>query len=83
MTASSLWKDGVIDAPDSAGRPTSQWEYLIVSLPEFQPPTHAPGSSDAIHSLNEEGDRGWEAVNMIALANGTVAVLFKRLAGPR
>jgi hypothetical protein len=54
------------------------WEYLIVDLPSFEAPTHAPGASAAIHALNEEGARGWEAVGMTSLADGRVAVLFKR-----
>ena len=54
------------------------WEYLIVELPSFQTPTHAPGASAAVHALNEEGERGWEAVGMTPLPEGKVAVLFKR-----
>jgi hypothetical protein len=91
MTAPSRWERDLADAPDlvdEAGQdgevsPTARWEYLIVSLPEFPPPTHAPGSSEAVHLLNDEGSRGWEAVNMSALSGGTIAVLFKRLAGRR
>jgi hypothetical protein len=56
----------------------TMWEYLIVELPSFEPPTHAPGASAAAHALNEEGERGWEAVGMTSLADGRVAVLFKR-----
>ena len=54
------------------------WEYLIVELPSFVQPTHAPGASAAVHTLNEEGERGWEAVGMTPLPEGKVAVLFKR-----
>ena len=54
------------------------WEYLILELPSFEPPTHAPGASAAVHALNQEGERGWEAVGMIALGDGRVAVLLKR-----
>lgn len=54
------------------------WEYLIVELPSFEPPTHAPGASAAVHALNEEGQQGWEAVGMTPLANARIAVLFKR-----
>ena len=54
------------------------WEYLIVQLPGFEPPTHAPGASAAVQSLNEEGDRGWEAVGLTPLADGSIAVLLKR-----
>jgi hypothetical protein len=34
------------------------WEYLIVALPSFEPPAHAPGASAAVRALNEEGERG-------------------------
>jgi hypothetical protein len=54
------------------------WEYLIVQLPGFEPPTHAPGSSAAVQALNEEGDRGWEAVGLTPLSDGRIAVLLKR-----
>jgi hypothetical protein len=54
------------------------WEYLIVELPSFEPATHVPGGSPAVQALNEEGDRGWEAVGMTSLADGRVAVLLKR-----
>ena len=54
------------------------WEYVIVALPEFQPPTPAPGASAAVVALNREGERGWEAVGMTALTDGTIAVLLKR-----
>ena len=57
---------------------TIRWEYLIVALPEFRAPTHTPGASDAIQRLNEEGDRGWEAVTMTVLGDGTITVLCKR-----
>ena len=54
-----------------------RWEYIIVALPEFQPPTSAPGGSAAVEALNREGRLRWEAVGMTALA-GVVAVLLKR-----
>lgn len=54
------------------------WEYLIVALPAFDAPTHAPGGSASVAALNGEGDRGWEAVGMTSLADSTVAVLMKR-----
>jgi hypothetical protein len=54
------------------------WEYVIVALPEFMPPTQVPGASAAIAALNREGESGWEAVGMTSLADGTVAVLLKR-----
>jgi hypothetical protein len=54
------------------------WEYLIVALPTFHTPSHAPGASASVAALNAEGARGWEAVGMTALADGSVAVLLKR-----
>ena len=33
------------------------WEFVIVALPRFEPPTHTPGASAAVHALNEEGRR--------------------------
>lgn len=54
------------------------WEYLIIALPAFGSPSQAPGSSASVAALNREGERGWEAVGMTALADGSVAVLLKR-----
>jgi len=54
------------------------WEYLIVALPTFEAPTHAPGVSASVAALNGEGNEGWEAVGMTSLADGTVAVLMKK-----
>lgn len=54
------------------------WEYLIVALPAFHAPTHAPGASASVAALNAEGAQGWEAVGMTSLADGTVAVLMKK-----
>ena len=54
------------------------WEYLIVALPAFEAPTHAPGVSASVAVLNGEGNQGWEAVGMTSLADRTVAVLMKR-----
>ena len=54
------------------------WEYLIVALPAFEAPTHAPGVSASVAALNAEGNQGWEAVGMTSLADRTVAVLMKR-----
>ena len=56
----------------------SRWEYVIVALPEFQPPTNVPGASAAVEALNQEGRMGWEAVGMTLLGCGHVAVLLKR-----
>jgi hypothetical protein len=41
----------------------TNWEYLILELPSFEPATHA---------------RGWEAVGMTALPDGRTVVLLKR-----
>ncbi len=57
------------------------WGYLIVALPTFEAPTHAPGVSASVAALNLEGNEGWEAVGMTSLADGTVAVLMKRPGG--
>ena len=54
------------------------WEYLIVSLPEFEPARVAQGESSAVLLLNREGDNGWEAVGMTPLRDGSFAVLLKR-----
>ena len=62
----------------SSGTAMVPWEYLIVALPAFEAPSRAPGVSAAVAALNGEGTRGWEAVGMTALADGTVAVLMKR-----
>lgn len=56
----------------------TRWEYVIVALPEFQPPTQVPGASAAVEALNQEGRMGWEAVGMTLLGNRHVAVLLKR-----
>jgi len=55
-----------------------RWEYLIVALPSFPPASQTPGASDAVRHLNDEGDQGWEAITLTPLADGTMAVLFKR-----
>ena len=54
------------------------WEYLIVELPSFEAPTHAPGASAAVQALNNEGQQGWEAVGLTPLVDGEIAVLLKR-----
>jgi hypothetical protein len=54
------------------------WEYLIIELPGFEVATHAPGASAAVHALNAEGERGWEAVGMTPLTDQRIAVLLKR-----
>jgi hypothetical protein len=55
-----------------------KWEYLIVALSEFSPPTAAQGASDAVNVLNREGSDGWEAVGLTPLSDGSFAVLMKR-----
>lgn len=54
------------------------WEYLIVALPTFDAPERRQGASASVAALNREGDRGWEAVGMTVLDDGTVGVLMKR-----
>jgi hypothetical protein len=56
----------------------TRWEYLIISLPEFEPAKAAQGESASVTTLNREGLDGWEAVGMTALADGSCAVLLKR-----
>jgi hypothetical protein len=56
------------------------WEYLIVALPEFEPPTLSPEGSAAVRRLDELGAEGWEAVGMTVLVDSGVAVLLKRAA---
>jgi hypothetical protein len=56
----------------------TQWEYLIVALPQFEAPSATPESA-AVAVLNREGERGWEAVGMTCLADDRVAVSLKRL----
>ena len=63
----------------SIARPgETTWEYLIVALPEFEPPTASPERSAAVRRLDEIGADGWEAVGMTVLADNCVAVLLKR-----
>jgi hypothetical protein len=45
-------------------KPMTTWEYLIVELPSFEAPTHAPDASVAVHALNNEGEQSWEAVGL-------------------
>jgi hypothetical protein len=72
------------EASDVGGRVMSAWEYLIVSLPEFEPARAAQGESSAVMLLNHEGGNGWEAVAMTPLRDGSFAVLLKRpVKGPR
>ncbi len=61
---------------DNGGMTT--WEYLILELPSFEPATHAPGASAAVHALNTGGEQGWEAVGAISLAEDRTAVLLER-----
>jgi hypothetical protein len=57
------------------------WEYLFVSLPEFETAKAAQGESASVARLNREGGVGWEAVGMTALGDGSFAVLLKRPVG--
>ena len=54
------------------------WEYLIVSLPAFEPAKATRGHSAAVDVLDREGAEGWEAIGMSTLADASVAVLLKR-----
>ena len=67
-------------APDAGV--VARWEYLIVALPAFPPASQTPGASDAVRHLNDEGDRGWEAISLMPLPDGSTAVLFKRARQP-
>lgn len=58
------------------------WEYLIVSLPAFEPAKAVQGRSASVDILNGEGANGWEAVGLVTVADGTVAVLMKRRLEP-
>jgi len=53
------------------------WKYRILSLPRFEDPTSSSEPSAAVNMLNEQGADGWEAVGMLLLANGRIAVLLK------
>lgn len=58
------------------------WEYIIVALPRFEAPMESSAEpSPATRALNDEGARGWEAVGLTVLADGSVVVLFKRPVG--
>jgi hypothetical protein len=56
----------------------TSWQYEILALPEFQSPAHVRGHSASVTILDKEGAEGWEAVSMIPLTGGGVAVLLKR-----
>lgn len=56
----------------------TRWEYLIISLPAFEPAKATQGQSAAVDMLDREGGAGWEAVGMSMLADASVAVLLKR-----
>lgn len=56
----------------------TRWEYLMIALPRFAPPTPDRGDSAAVHALDEVGADGWEAVDTSVLPDGTVIVLLKR-----
>ena len=56
----------------------TSYEYLIISLPTFEPARATQGHSASVDLLNREGAAGWEAVGMSTLADSSVAVLLKR-----
>ena len=56
----------------------TRWEYLIVSLPDFEPAKSMQGGSASVARLNREGAEGWEALGMTELPDGHFAVLLKR-----
>lgn len=49
-----------------------------MSLPPFEEPTISDEPSPAITMLNEQGAEGWEALGIMVLSTGGVAVLMKR-----
>jgi hypothetical protein len=54
------------------------WEYRIMSLPRFEGATISSEPSAVVTMLNEQGADGWEAIGMMTLPTGSVAVLMKR-----
>jgi hypothetical protein len=56
----------------------TRWEYLMLALPRFEPPTTGRGESPAVRALDEVGEEGWEAVSMTQLLDDSVVVLLKR-----
>jgi len=56
----------------------TKWEYLMLALPRFDPPTPGRGESAAVRTLDEVGEQGWEALNLVQLSDQTVVVLLKR-----
>jgi hypothetical protein len=56
----------------------TKWEYLMLALPRFDPPTPGRGESAAVRTLDEVGEQGWEALNLVQLSDETVVVLLKR-----
>lgn len=56
----------------------AKWEYLMLALPQFDPPTPGRGESAAVRTLDEVGEQGWEALNLVQLSDQTVVVLLKR-----
>jgi len=81
MSAAPSPRNDVVERAPEAGV-VARWEYLIVALPAFPPASQTPGASDAVRHLNEEGDRGWEAISLMPLPDGSTAVLFKRARQP-
>ena len=77
MSRDAASDGGILDEALEA-EVVARWEYLIVALPAFPPASQTPGASDAVRHLNDQGDQGWEAITLTPLADGTMAVLFKR-----
>ena len=82
MSPSQWLADSEVAMTNRTAQAQSAWEYLIVSLPSFGPARTTQGQSASVSMLNHEGQKGWEAVGMTALDDGTVAVLLKRPARP-
>jgi hypothetical protein len=75
------WDFLTSSSPVRQDKKMTTWEYLIVALPRFEPPTSGRESSAAVQVLNAEGSQGWEAIGMTVLDDGTVAVLLKKPRG--
>jgi hypothetical protein len=56
----------------------TKWEYLMLALPRLDPPTQGRGESAAVRTLDELGEQGWEALNLVQLSDETVVVPLKR-----
>jgi hypothetical protein len=57
----------------------TSWEYMLIALPQLEPPTASRATSAPIRMLNDEGADGWEAVGMLTLpSSDSLIVLLKR-----